>query len=142
MLFFAEAVAVFTHGWSSGRLMRVLSEDQLSYIFVFPHQLIFALAFGGAIAAETENRLFRTISLAFWGVSFAAMLTNALLPLLHRYGDFEAVIAAVMVLLFLSGGVYLIMRRCHFSGLVVCGLGLFVWLVPIFVLILSSPSII
>ena len=138
LLFLAEAVSAFRGGWSFDR---GLTRDQLSYIFVFLHQLVFALAFGNAVAVETESRLGRAVSLAFWGVSFAVMLTNALLPL-FRSEELAATMSVVMVLLFFSGGGYLIVRRCHFSGLVVCGLGLFVWLVPFFVLILSSPSII
>ena len=138
LLFLAEVVSAFRGGWS---FERVLTQDQLSYIFVFLHQLVFALAFGSAIAAETESRSFRVVALGFWGVSFAVMLTNALLPL-FRSEELAATMSAALVILFFSGGGYLITRRCHLTGFVICGLGLFVWLVPVFVMILSSPSII
>ena len=140
LLFLAEVVAALRGGWSFDRVMWALSHDPLPHVFLFLHQLVFSLSFASAIAEETESDLCRSVSLAFWGVSFAVMLVNALLPLFRE--ELAVTMSAVLVLLFFSGGFYLITRRCRLTGLVICGLGLLVWLVPVFVLILSYPSII
>ena len=141
LVFLAEVTPAFERGWNFDNVLWALRQDPLMYVFVFLHQLVFALSFASAIAEETENDLCRSVSLAFLGVSFAVMLVNALLPL-FRSEELAVTMSAVLVLLFFSGGFYLITRRCRFSGSIVMALGLFVWLVPAFVLIISYPSII
>ena len=140
LLLLAEIAPAFAHGRSLDEAVSALSRDPLMYAFLFLHQLVFALSFASAIAEETESDLRRSVSFAFWGVSFAVMLVNALLPLFRE--ELAVTMSAVLVLLFLSGGFYLIMRGCRLTGFVICGFGLLVWLVPVFVLILSYPSII
>ena len=140
LVLLAEVVPAFVRGWRWDKAVSALSHDPLMYVFVFLHQLIFALSFGSAVAAETEDRRHRAALISFWGVSFAVMLVNALLPFFR-----EALwwpMTAAMPLLFFSGGFYLITRRCHFSGAIIMTLGLFVWMVPALLLIVSSPSII
>ena len=141
LLLLAEVAPEFKLGWNFDHVLWALRQDPLMYVFVFLHQLVFSLSFANAIAEETENALCRSVSLAFWGVSFAVMLVNALLPL-FRSEELAVTMSAVLVLLFLSGGFYLITRGCRLTGFVICFLGLFVWLVPVFVSILSHPSII
>ena len=140
LLLLAEIAPTFGRGWNFERVIWALCQDPLRYIFVFLHQLVFSLSFASAIAAETEERRPRAVLISFWGVSFAVMLVNALLPLFRE--ELAVTMSAVLVLLFLSGGFYLIMRGCRLTGFVICGFGLLVWLVPVFVLILSYPSII
>ena len=141
LLLLAEIAPAFVYGWRWDEAVSALSHDPLMYVFVFLHQLVFALSFANAIAEETENALCRSVSFAFWGVSFAVMLVNALLPL-FRSEELAVTMSAVLVLLFLSGGFYLITRGCRLTGFVICGFGLLVWLVPVFVSILSHLSII
>ena len=141
LLLLAELVAAFAREWRCDEAVLALSHDPLTYVFVFLHQLVFALSFASAIAEETGNRRHRAVLISFWGGSFAVMLVNALLPL-FRSEELAVTMSAVLVLLFFSGGFYLITRRCRFSGSIVMALGLFVWLVPAFVLIISYPSII
>ena len=138
LVFLAEVTPAFKHGWNFDNVLWALRQDPLMYVFVFLHQLVFSLSFASAIAEETESDLCRSVSLAFWGVSFAVMLVNALLPL-FRSEELAVAMSAVLVMLFFSGGFYLIMRRCHFSGAIVMTLGLLVWMVP--ALLLAIPSI-
>ena len=137
LLLLAEVAPAFKLGWNFDHVLWALRQDPLMYVFVFLHQLVFALSFASAIAAETEDRRHRAVLISFWGVSFAVMLINALLPFFH-----EALwrpMTVAMPLLFISGGFYLITRRCHFAGAIVMTLGLFVWMVP--ALLLAIPSI-
>ena len=137
LIFLAEVVPAFVYGWRWDEAVSALSHDPLMYVFVFLHQLVFSLSFAGAIAAETGDRRHRAALISFWAVSFAVMLINALLPFFHEALWWPMTLA--MPLLFISGGFYLITRRCHFSGAIVMTLGLFVWMVP--ALLLAIPSI-
>ena len=137
LLLLAEIAPALKSGWDFDHVLWALRQDPLVYVFVFLHQLVFSLSFAGAIAAETEDRRHRAALISFWGVSFAVMLINALLPFFHEALWWPMTLA--MPLLFISGGFYLIMRRCHFSGAIVMTLGLLVWMVP--ALLLAIPSI-
>lgn len=137
LLFLAEVSAAFAREWRCDEAVLALSHDPLTYVFVFLHQLVFSLSFASAIAAETEDPRHRAVQISFWGVSFAVMLVNALLPFFYETLLWPMTLA--MPLLFISGGVYLITRRCHFSGAIVMTFGLFVWMVP--ALLLAIPEI-
>ena len=137
LLLLAEIVAAFAREWRCDEAVLALSHDPLTYVFVFLHQLVFALSFASAIAEETGNRRHRAVLISFWGGSFAVMLVNALLPFFYEALLWPMTLA--MPLLFFAGGFYLITRRCHFSGAIVMTLGLFVWMVP--ALLLAIPSI-
>ena len=119
-------------GFGARKRARIVAAAPKAY---FPDPALIAKC--QTIAAETGDRRHRAALISFWAVSFAVMLINALLPFFHEALWWPMTLA--MPLLFISGGFYLIMRRCHFSGALVMTLGLFVWMVP--ALLLAIPEI-